>query len=307
MKYFPIKIIPDNTKINFVKLKNYSYGLSILIIFITLGSWFSGKHPNYGIDFVGGVTIEAEISTEFNIKDIRTIISEIYQGDFSVQSFRDNQGVSIKIGYNNNEDLEFTLNKIKNILSNYYRDKINYNSIEYVGGQVGKLLIYNGIKAILLSLLSIMLYVWIRFEWQFGLGVLVSIIHDIILTLGFIIYTGLDFNLSSIAAILTIIGYSVNDSVVIYDRIRENLLKYHNSSIINIINMSINETLSRTILTVLTTLFACISLILFGGNALYSFSIVVFVGIIIGTYSSILIASPILLSLNLNNKKISHT
>jgi preprotein translocase subunit SecF len=164
-------------------------------------------------------------------------------------------------------------------------------------------MIQSGIMAMLLSFLSIMVYIWIRFEWQFGIGVLAALIHDAVLSLGFLSATKLDFNLSTIAAILTIIGYSVNDTVVIYDRIRENLRKYNKKTIGTIINMSVNETLSRTTITVFTTLLANLALILYGGEAIKSFSVLVFFGILIGTYSSIFISAPIITLFNFKNLK----
>ena len=172
-----------------------------------------------------------------------------------------------------------------------------------MGPQVGRMLINSGIKAIVFSFLAIMIYVWFRFELPFGIGILIALIHDLILVLGFMSVTQLDFNLSTIAAILTIVGYSVNDSVVIFDRVRDNIKQYKSKSLSSMINLSINQTLSRTILTVLTTLIANLALIIYGGSTIYSFSVSVFAGIVIGTYSSIFISAPILVPLGIERYK----
>ena len=299
MQIFPLKLIPDETKIDFISFKNLSYTFSIILVLSVILLCGVGKTLNYGIDFAGGINIDAETEVKPNITKLREILSRMAIGDVSIQSFGRGNEFSIKIPSGNVDELNLVVSRIKRNLLNNYGESIKYKKIDYVGPQVGKQLIQDGFKAVLFSFLAIMSYVWFRFEWQFGLGVLISLIHDVIIAIGFMIYTQLDFNLSSVAAILTIVGYSVNDSVVIYDRIRENLRKYRNKDSTYIINLSINETLSRTILTVLTTLLAGLSLILFGGETLYSFSMLVFVGIIIGTYSSILISAPILFTLNL--------
>jgi preprotein translocase subunit SecF len=192
---------------------------------------------------------------------------------------------------------------IKKALEENFSYTFDYRKVDFVGPQVGQQMIMSGIMAMVLSFIAIMLYIWVRFEWQFGVGVLIALVHDVIISLGFMSVTKYDFNLSTIAAILTIIGYSVNDSVVIYDRIRDNLRKFNRKGIDEIINTSINETLSRTTITVLTTLLANLALILLGGEAIKSFSILVFFGIFVGTCSSIFISAPILTLFNLKNFK----
>ncbi len=188
---------------------------------------------------------------------------------------------------------------MKEALNKYFDNQIEYTKIEFVGPQVGSALIKDAILAMLFSFIGIMIYIAFRFEWQYGLGIIIALIHDTIFTLGFMSISNLEFDLTSVAAILTVIGYSVNDSVVIYDRIRENIVKYKNMSIADMINLSINETLGRTILTVVTTLISVAALILFGGEKLHSFSVTVFFGIVIGTYSSIYISAPILMHLGI--------
>jgi len=187
---------------------------------------------------------------------------------------------------------------IKKALQEKFPYEFDYRKVDFVGPQVGDQMIKSGSMAMVLSFLAIMIYIWIRFEWNFGIGVLIALLHDVVLSLGFMSITEYDFNLSTIAAILTVIGYSVNDSVVIYDRIRENLRKYSKKAFSDIINLSVNETLSRTTITVFTTLLANLALILLGGEAIRSFSMLVFVGIFIGTYSSIFISAPILTLFN---------
>ena len=292
MQIFPLKLIPENTNFPFIKIRKLSYSISILISILTFVCiYFHGL--NFGIDFVGGINMDAKTNTKPDLVQIRKVLNELDIGEIVIQTYGQNNEFSIRVG-NTTRNMEENVELIKSTLNQHVDKDIFYKKIDYVGPQVGKQLIEDGIKAIIFSFLAIMVYVWIRFEWQFGFGVLIALIHDVILSLGFMSITNLDFNLSTIAAILTIIGYSVNDSVVIFDRIRENFKKYKSKTSSDIINMSINETLSRTILTVVTTLIACGALMIFGGEAILSFSILVFFGIIAGTYSSIFISAPIL-------------
>jgi preprotein translocase subunit SecF len=295
---FPIKLMPNQTKFNFIKIRKFSYFFSILISLLSFASvYFHGL--NFGIDFVGGINIDAQSKQEIDIAHTRKILNELNIGEIVIQTYGEINEFSVKLGNSPSGDMEKNIQLIKSCLAKNSPDSILYKKIDYVGPQVGKQLIEDGAKAIFFSFLAIMIYVWIRFEWQFGVGVLIALVHDAILSVGFMSIMDLDFNLSTIAAILTIIGYSVNDSVVIFDRIRENFRKYKNKGSLEIINLSINETLSRTILTVVTTLIACASLIIFGGEAIFSFSVLVFFGIIAGTYSSIFISAPILSLFNL--------
>jgi preprotein translocase subunit SecF len=292
MKIFPLKLIPENTNFSFIKIRKLSYSISILISILTfICIYFHGL--NFGIDFVGGINIDAKTNNKLDLAQIRKVLNELEIGEVMIQTYGQNNEFSIRVG-NTNRNMEANIELIKSTLNKDIDKDIFYKQIDYVGPQVGKQLIEDGIKAVFFSFLAIMVYVGIRFEWQFGFGVLIALIHDVILSLGFMSITNLDFNLSTIAAILTIIGYSVNDSVVIFDRIRENFKKYKSKTYSEIINISINETLSRTILTVVTTLIACGALMIFGGEAIFSFSVLVFFGIIAGTYSSIFISAPIL-------------
>ena len=298
MQLFPLKLIPDNTNINFVKFRKINYFLALMLVFASLIRILFFQF-NYGIDFAGGISLEIRTKNIPEIAKMRTLLAEEKIGEVVLQNFGTENDVSIKVAAQQNLDFDKIIEIIKNKLDKNFPGEIEYRQIDFVGPQVGAQIVWSGLQAIILAFLAIMSYVWFRFEWQFGVGVVLSLIHDTILCLGFTSYFGLDFNLSTIAAILTVIGYSVNDSVVIYDRIRENFRKYTKKSTAEIINVSINETLSRTTLTVLTTLLANLALIIFGGEALRSFSLVVFVGIIVGTYSSIFISAPILTLFNL--------
>ena len=247
--------------------------------------------------------MELRINQTPDLAKMRMILNELNIGEIVLQNFGSDKDISIRAGISSEENLMHNIELIKSALKQNFPYEIEYRKVDFVGPQVGNQMIQSGIMAMLLSFLSIMVYIWIRFEWQFGIGVLAALIHDAVLSLGFLSATKLDFNLSTIAAILTIIGYSVNDTVVIYDRIRENLRKYNKKTIGTIINMSVNETLSRTTITVFTTLLANLALILYGGEAIKSFSILVFFGILIGTYSSIFISAPIITLFNFKNLK----
>lgn len=292
MQLYPLKLLPTKPSFNFMYFRKISYAVSISLSVLCLISIVFYKF-NFGIDFAGGVTIEARSSEIPDLAKMREVLSELNIGEVMIQYFGSEYDLSIRVGNNSEENLLHNISMIKTVL-NRLPYKFDYRKIDFVGPQVGAQLIQSGLIALTLSFIAIMIYIWIRFEWYFGVGVLIALVHDAILTLGFMSVTRFDFNLSTIAAILTIIGYSVNDSVVIYDRIRENLRKYSQKSIEQIIDISINETLSRTTLTVLTTLLADLALIVFGGAAIHSFSVVIFFGIIAGTYSSIFISAPIL-------------
>jgi preprotein translocase subunit SecF len=264
--------------------------LSIIFMIGSLILVFT-KGLNYGIDFAGGILIEARIDENPDISKIREVLSNKIN-DIHIQESGEND-VQIRVS-KASQDQDKLIKKIQNILEENFT-KVEYRKIDFVGPQVGSELILKGFLALFLSFIFIMIYIWIRFDWQFGLGGIFALLHDAIVTIGFFSITGLEFNLTSIASILTIIGYSINDSVVIYDRIRENLRNYKKMDLQLLINSSTNSTLSRTILTASTTLISLLALIFFGGEALFSFSVATFFGIALGTYSSIYISAPILL------------
>ena len=294
MKLYPLRLWESDTSVDFMRLRKFNYTLSIVLTALSI-AWISIFGFNFGIDFAGGITIEMRTEQKPDVGHLREVLTKLDMGEVIVNTFGNENDVSIRVGvHKNDENLTEKVNKIKSTLQSHFKYKIDYRGVDFVGPQVGGHLIKSGIYAVSLAFLGIMCYIWMRFEWQFGLGVLIALVHDGIIALGFMSITRLDFNLSTVAAVLAIIGYSVNDSVVIYDRIRENLRKYASRTVEDIINISVNETLSRTTLTVVTTLLADLALILFGGEAIKSFSILVFVGIMFGTYSSIFISSPVL-------------
>ena len=262
-----------------------------VILFILSVIFIFFKGLNYGIDFKGGTLIELR-SINTDVSSIRNSLNDMNLGDVSVKNFGKEGDFLIKVeeqGDNNN-----LIPKIKQKLSDNLNSKINFRRVENVGPKVSAELLQSGIIAITLSLAAMLFYIWVRFEWQFSVGAIVALFHDVIITLGVFSFLSLEINLSIVAAVLTIVGYSMNDTVVIYDRVRENLGKYHKLEISNIANLSINETLARTIITSVTTLLALFSIFILGGEILRGFSFAMILGVFIGTYSSIFVASPIL-------------
>ena len=302
MQFFPLKLFPNNYNFDFMRMKNFNYGLSVFLFFISI-AWVGVYKFNFGIDFIGGISMELRVDQTPDLPKMRAVLGNLEIGEIVLQNFGSDKDISIRAGISSEENLMHNIELIKSALAQNFPYEFEYRKVDFVGPQVGNQMIKSGVTALLLSFASIMIYIWIRFEWQFAIGVLAALIHDAVLSLGFLSVAKLDFNLSTIAAILTIIGYSVNDTVVIYDRIRENLRKYNKKPIGAIINMSINETLSRTTITVFTTLLANLALILYGGEAIKSFSVLVFFGILIGTYSSIFISAPVITLFNFKNLK----
>lgn len=283
------KFIPQNSNYAFMDVRKYFMILSIFLMLISI-SLLSFKGLNLGIDFKGGTLIEIKTNNS-NIADLRKILSPEFN-DVSLQEFGNSETIIIRLqNESNNESIE-TVNKVKDLIS----DKVSeFRRSEFVGPTISSELLWKGLQAISFALIAILIYIWLRFEWQFGFGAVVALTHDVIFTLGFLSLFNVDFSLSSIAAILTIAGYSINDSVVIFDRIRENLRKYKKLELADLFNLSINNTLSRTIMTSLTTFIALICLYAFGGEVIKPFAIAMIIGVIIGTYSSIFIAVPTLL------------
>ncbi len=265
-----------------------------LLIFTMSVLFILFKGLNYGIDFKGGTLIELRTdSKNVNISEIRSSLNSMNLGDVNVKEFGKEGDYLIKVEQktgNNNE----LIPKIKKTLINNLNAEINFRRVENVGPKVSSELLQSGIIAISLSLVAMLFYIWIRFEWQFSVGAVVALFHDVIITIGIFSILSLEINLSIIAAVLTIVGYSMNDTVVIYDRIRENLNKHTRLNINETSNLSINETLSRTIITSLTTLLALLSIYILGGEILRGFSFAMILGVLIGTYSSIFVAAPVL-------------
>ena len=288
------------TNINFSAKFRYANILS-LILFSSSIIFIIFKGLNYGIDFKGGTLIELR-SNNIEASSIRDVLKNMSLGDVNVKKFGQEGDYLIKVeqmGDNNK-----LIPEIKKSLSDGLTSEINFRRVENVGPKVSAELLQSGIIAISLSLAAMLFYIWIRFEWQFSIGSIIALFHDVIITLGIFSILSLEINLSIIAAVLTIVGYSMNDTVVIYDRIRENLGKYHRLNISDIANLSINETLARTIITSVTTLLALVSIFVLGGEILRGFSFAMILGVLIGTYSSIFVASPILKTFKVSYKTL---
>tara|TARA_B100001996_G_scaffold381279_1_gene370398 strand:- start:726 stop:1607 length:882 start_codon:yes stop_codon:yes gene_type:complete len=278
--------------INFFKYRNIAYLFSTLLVVLAVGLFFY-KNLNLGIDFKGGIMIEAKFSSNPDLSDLRNKISDLSIGNSEIQEFGDPSNILIRI--EKQAGSESKQKEIIKKLKDSLDEDVDYRRTEYVGPKVGKELKIMGFKAVVFSLLAMFAYIWFRFSgWQFGLGALVALFHDIISTIGFFSLTQIEFNLASIAAILTIAGYSINDTVVVFDRVRENLVKSSKLDFSNLLNLSINQTLSRTIMTSLTTLLALMALFIFGGEVVKGFVSAMIWGVFIGTYSSIFIASPLI-------------
>ena len=273
------------------------------IIFILSVIFIIFKGLNYGIDFKGGTLIELRTENKVNASSIRESLNLMNLGDVNVKKFGKDGDYLIKVEQKNTNDNEL-ISKIKKKLAENLGEEVNFRRVENVGPKVSSELLESSIIAISLALAAMLFYIWVRFEWQFSIGSIIALFHDVVITLGIFSLLSLEINLSIIAAVLTIVGYSMNDTVVIYDRIRENLFKYSRISISEVANLSINETLSRTIITSVTTLLALVSIYALGGEILRGFSFAMILGVLIGTYSSIFVASPILKYFKVSYKTI---
>ena len=284
----------------FYKLFNF---ISLILIFLSI-ILLLFKGLNFGVDFKGGTLIELRsIDKTVTISRIRDSLNKINLGDVSVKKFGKEDDYLIKFEKKDFNNPNF-INEIKDKLSSSLGNTFEFRRVENVGPKVSSELLRSGIISICLSLAAMLFYIWIRFEWQFSLGAIAALFHDVIITLGIFSLFSLEINLSIVAAVLTIVGYSMNDTVVIFDRVRENLKKYSDVKIFDLTNISINETLSRTIITSTTTLLALFSIFFFGGEILKGFSLAMILGVFFGTYSSIYIANPILVFLNVSPKTI---
>ncbi len=282
------------------KLANITSLLLVLASLLLI--YFKGL--NFGIDFKGGTLIELRVdSKNITISDVRSSFSNMNLGDINVKEFGNRGDYLIKFEkktFDNNNNIK----SIKETVNKKLQSNVNFRRVENVGPKVSEELLNSGLLAISLALGAMLFYIWVRFEWQFSLGSIIAIFHDVLITIGLFSFLSLEINLSIVAAVLTIVGYSMNDTVVIYDRIRENLSKFSKTQIGEISNISINETLSRTIITSVTTLLALTSIFILGGEILRGFSLAMIIGVFIGTYSSIFVASPILKYLNVSYKTL---
>ena len=287
--------------IAFNKYYNKFNILSVSLVIVSL-LLLTFKGLNFGIDFKGGTLIELRSTdSKINVSSLRDNLSQMNLGDVSVKNFGNETDFLIKFENNENKNV---IEEIKKNLDKSFGNSFNFRRVENFGPKVSAELLRSGVIAISVALFLMLVYIWIRFEWQFSLGAIVALFHDVIVTLGLFSLLGLEINISIIAAVLTIVGYSMNDTVVIFDRVRENLRKYADVKIFELTNISINETLSRTIITSVTTLLALLSIFIFGGEILKGFSLAMILGVIFGTYSSIYIANPVLVSLKVSQRTI---
>jgi preprotein translocase subunit SecF len=291
-----LRIVPDDTKFDFIRFRRISFPISAMLSIVAIVLYFT-HGLNFGIDFKGGTLIEVrEKSGAADLAKMRQTIAGLNLGDFQLQQFGGPSEVLIRIAAQPGGEAEqqVAVQKVRAALG----DQVDYRRVEVVGPRVSGELLYTGILGMFAAIAAILCYLWFRFEWQFALGAMIANVHDIVLTLGFMSITQIDFDLTSIAALLTILGYSLNDTVVIYDRIREMLRRYKKMPMTELLNVSINATLSRSIITHVTVAMSLLALLLFGGQAIHSFTATMMFGVVlVGTYTSVFIASPILIYL----------
>ena len=295
-----LKIVPDNTNIGFVKLRYVAFGFTILLTLASLALLFT-RGLNLGVDFVGGLMIEAKFEQPVHIDTLRAEVNKLGAGDAAMQQFGAPNNVLIRLPLPPGDDaaVQTVVKRVQAGVRATHPD-VSYRRVDTVSGKVSGELISDGVKAVLFAIAGIALFSWLRFEWHFGVSTLVALFHDVIVTLGFFALTQIEFDLSVIAAILTIVGYSLNDKIVIDDRIRENLRKYRQMAIGPLIDLSVNETLPRTVMTSLTMILALGSMLLLGPQVIFGFTAAMLLGIVVGTYSSIYVSSSLLIALGIN-------
>jgi preprotein translocase SecF subunit len=297
----PIHLIPPNTRIDFMRFHKITFAISVLMVVGSLLLIF-GRGLNFGIDFAGGILMEVQTEGPADLATMRQQLSGLGLGEVSLQQFGEPDEVLIRIQRQEGEEAaqQEAVNQVRGVLG----DSVEYRRTETVGPKVGQELIEAAIWAVCLAALGILGYVWFRYEWQFGVNAVAALIHDTVTTVGLFALLGLEFNLTTVAAVLTIAGYSVNDTVVIYDRIRSELRRYKKMPLAELLNLAINETLPRTVMTSFLTLLSVFALYLFGGEVIRGFSLALIWGIMIGTYSTIYVAAPMLLYMNLRREKV---
>jgi len=291
-----LRIVPDDTKFDFMRFRRISFPVSAMLSIAAIALFFF-HGLNFGIDFIGGTLIEVQTKAgPADLAKMRSTIGSLQLGDFQLQQFGAPNDVLIRISQQpgGDEAQQAAVQKVRTALG----DEVEYRRVEVVGPSVSTELLAYGTIGLVLAIVAILIYLWFRFEWQFALGAMIANVHDIVLTVGFMSLTRVDFDLTSIAALLTILGYSLNDTVVIYDRIREMLRRYKRMSMPELLNASVNATLSRSIVTHVTVAMSLLALLLFGGQAIHSFTATMMFGVVlVGTYTSVFIASPILIYL----------
>ena len=291
-----LKLIAADTKVKFVRYRVMAFVLSVLLIIGSIGA-FTSNGLNFGIDFKGGTLIEISSEAEIDIAQLREQLTGLNIGEVQIQQFGTPSDALIRVSEDEKAvSAQGGLSAVESI-RNELQGRFEIRRVEIVGPQVSGELIQTGILAVLAAIIRMLIYIWFRFEWQFSVGAVLALVHDVVLTIGIFSLLQLDFNLSILAAILTIVGYSMNDTVVVYDRVRENLRKFKKMPLDELLDVAINETLSRTVMTSVTTLIALIALYTLGGEVIRGFTFAMIWGVLVGTYSSIFIASPLLLYL----------
>src|SRR5215813_561953 len=297
-----LRIVPDDTKFDFMRFRRISFPISAMLSIAAIALYFF-HGLNFGIDFIGGTLIEVQTKAgPADLAKMRSTIGSLQLGDFQLQQFGAPNDVLIRISQQpgGDEAQQAAVQKVRTALG----DEVEYRRVEVVGPSVSTELLAYGTIGLVLAIVAILIYLWFRFEWQFALGAMIANVHDIVLTVGFMSLTRVDFDLTSIAALLTILGYSLNDTVVIYDRIREMLRRYKRMSMPELLNASVNATLSRSIVTHVTVAMSLLALLLFGGQAIHSFTATMMFGVVlVGTYTSVFIASPILIYLGVGTNR----
>lgn len=296
-----IQLVPEGTKIDFFGHRFYAMFASLIIIGGSL-LCLSVKGLNFGIDFTGGTVLEIQVQADPDLAKLRTELNGLELGDISIQEFGEKRDLMVRLPQQDGgpEQQQAAIQKVQqNLTTHFGEGKIEFRRVEFVGPQVGEELKKDGFLAILFAILAIMGYIWIRFEWQYGIGSLLALIHDVVGILGLFSLTQMHFDLSTLAAILLVAGYSINETVIIFDRIRENMRKFKKTRMPDIINLSINQTLPRTVMTSGSTILAIFALWMFGGEVIRSFTSALFVGILIGTHSSYFVSSQALFYLKL--------
>jgi preprotein translocase subunit SecF len=297
-----LRLIPAETNVQFVPYRRIFFALSVCMVVASI-ALFAIRGLNYGIDFVGGLLIEVRTEGPADIAAMRGQLSGLGLGDVSLQEFGAENEVLIRI--QKQEGGEAAQQRAVEAVRGAFGDTVEYRRIEFVGPQVSEELFWDGVTAVAIAMVLILFYIWFRFEWQFGLCAVIALMHDVVTTIGMFSLLGLEFNLSTVAAVLTIAGYSINDTVVVFDRVREDLRKYKSRPLPELYNEAINRTLARTTITGVTTLLAVAALYVFGGEVIRGFSFAILFGVVIGTYSSICVAVPLLLSFSVRRSAVA--
>jgi preprotein translocase SecF subunit len=301
------RFIPDRTTIPFLRFERLGYAISAALVLVSV-VLLPIKGLNLGIDFRGGILIEVRMpGAAADLGAMRATLGGLGLGEVALQEFGEPTDVLIRMERQaGGEEAQLAaVDQVKAALAAQFGADVSYRRVEFVGPKVSQELLWAATQAVIYALIAILAYIWFRFEWQFGIGAVVALVHDVVLTLGIFSLLGLEFNLSTVAALLTIVGYSLNDTVVIYDRVRENLRRYKTMALSELLDRSINETLARTVMTALTTLVALIALFVFGGPVIRGFTFAMVWGVLVGTYSTIFVATPLLLHLNPRRESVA--